>query len=35
MKKILLIVLALAAIMFIIHVSINGLPVLDSLNPHG
>lgn len=33
-KKIVLVVLVVIAVMLTIHVTINGLPALDSLNPH-
>ena len=34
-RKILLIVLGIAVLMATIHFTINGLPSLASLNPHG
>jgi len=33
-RKIILVVLGLALVMVTIHVSLNGIPALGSLNPH-
>lgn len=34
-RKIILVAVAVLAVLLTIHVSINGLPSLSSLNPHG
>lgn len=34
-RKILLIILGIAVVMATIHFTINGLPALSDLNPHG